>query len=169
MSGSSQFSRRDFIKATTAAVGGLITVGIGIPAVGYLIDPALKEDKAGKPVAVANLKDIPLNVPYPFAFTLTKVNGWERTASSYGGFIIRRSEDPQDLMILSNRCTHLSCRVTWSAAENAFKCPCHDAKFGPAGEVLDGPPPEPLGHFEFEVAEDGTVTIVPVELKAQEG
>jgi len=169
MSGSSQFSRRDFIKVTTAAVGGLITVGIGIPAVGYLIDPALKEDKAGKPVAVANLNDIPLNTPYPFAFTLTRVNGWERTASSYGGFIIRKSQNPQDVVILSSRCTHLSCRVNWSADENAFKCPCHDAKFDAAGKVLAGPPPEPLGHFDFEVAEDGVITIVPVEVKAQAG
>lgn len=165
MSGSNHLSRRDFIKATTAAVGGVITTAIGLPAVGYLIDPALKEDKAGKPVAIGKLEDIPVGTPYPFSFTITKVNGWERTASSYGGFIIRKSEAPEDLIILSSRCTHLSCRVNWHEESKAFTCPCHDAKFDADGKVLDGPPPEPLGHFNYEIAADGTITILPVEVK----
>jgi Rieske Fe-S protein len=167
MSGSKHISRRDFIKATTAAVGGVIAAGIGIPAVGFLIDPALREDKAGKPVVIGNVNDIPLNSPYPFSFTITKVNGWERTASSYGGFIIRRSEEPKDLVILSSRCTHLSCRVHWSEETGAFVCPCHDAQFDSAGRVLNGPPPAPLGQFDFEIAEDGAITIIPVEVKAE--
>ena len=162
---SNEMSRRDFIKVTTVVTGGIMGVALGIPVVGYLIDPALKEDKAGKPVAIGKLADIPVGTPYHFSFTITKVNGWERTASSYGGFVIRKSEDPKDMVILSSRCTHLSCRVNWSEEAKAFLCPCHDAKFSADGKVLDGPPPEPLGHFDFEVAEDGTITIVPVELK----
>lgn len=163
MSGSKHFSRRDFIKVTTAAVGGLIGAVVGIPAIGYMISPALREDKAGKPVVVGNIADIPVGVPYPFSFTITKVNGWERTASSFGGFVLRKSEDPADMVVLSSRCTHLSCRVNWNEQAQGFLCPCHDAKFGIGGEVVDGPPPEPLGHFDFEVAEDGTITIIPVE------
>ena len=165
MSGSNHISRRDFIKSTTVVVGGVITAGLGIPVVGYLIDPALKEDKAGKPVVVGKLADIPVGKPFPFSFTITKVNGWERTASSFGGFIIRKSEDPKEMVILSSRCTHLSCRVNWNEEAKAFKCPCHDAKFDADGKVLDGPPPEPLGRFAFEVADDGTITITPVEVK----
>ena len=165
MSGSNRISRRDFIKITTGAIGGVITAVIGVPVIGYLIDPALRENKAGAPMAIGKLENIPVGVPYPFSFTITKVNGWEKTASSFGGYIIRKSEDPKDIVILSSRCTHLSCRVNWSEEDKAFLCPCHDAKFAADGTVLDGPPPEPLGHFEFEVAEDGTLTIIPVELK----
>jgi Rieske Fe-S protein len=162
---SKEVSRRDFIKLTTAVTGGIMGVAIGVPVVAYLIDPALREDKAGKPVVVGNVNDIPVGKPFPFSFTITKVNGWERTASSYGGFIIRKSDDPNDMVILSSRCTHLSCRVNWHEESNAFQCPCHDAKFDADGKVLDGPPPEPLGHFAFEVADDGAITITPVELK----
>ncbi len=158
-------SRRDFIKAAAAAIGGTIGLILGIPAIGYLIDPALRESKAGKPVAVGKLEDIPVGTPHPFSFTVTSVNGWERTASNFGGFILRRSEDPKDILILSSRCTHLSCRVNWNAEAGAYLCPCHDAKFSKEGKVLDGPPPEPLGRFEFQVAEDGTITIVPLEVK----
>ncbi len=165
MSSSNRVTRRDFIKVTTGAIGGVITAAIGIPVVGYMIDPALRESKAGKPVAVGKLEDIPVGKPYPFSFTITKVNGWERTASNYGGFILRKSEDPKDILVLSSRCTHLSCRVNWNDEAGAFLCPCHDAKFSIEGQVLDGPPPEPLGHFEYEVDADGIVTIIPVEVK----
>ena len=165
MSGSNRISRRDFIKITTGAIGGVITAVIGLPVVGYLIDPALREDKAGAPIAIGKLEDIPVGTPFPFSFTITKVNGWERTASSFGGFVLRKSEDPKDILILSSRCTHLSCRVNWKEESQAFVCPCHDAKFDSAGKVLSGPPPEPLGYFEFQLAEDGTLTILPVEVK----
>lgn len=162
---SKEISRRDFIKLTTVVTGGIMGAALGVPVVAYLIDPALRDDKAGKSVVVANVNDITVGQPYPFSFTLTKVNGWERTASSYGGFIIRKSDDPKDLLVLSSRCTHLSCRVSWHEESESFVCPCHDAAFGKEGDVLSGPPPEPLGHFEFEVAEDGAITIIPVELK----
>lgn len=163
MSGSRHMSRRDFIKLSTAVLGSIMGAVVGIPAIGYLIAPALREDKAGKPVAIGNLKDIPVGKPFPFSFTVTKVNGWERTASSYGGFVIRKSET--DMIILSSRCTHLSCRVNWKEEHKAFTCPCHDAAFDADGKVLNGPPPEPLGRFEYEVQEDGMVVIIPVEVQ----
>ena len=165
MSNSNRVTRRDFIKVTTGAIGGLITAVIGIPVIGYLVDPALKEDKAGKPVMIGKLADIPVGTPYHFSFTITKVNGWERTASTFGGFILRKSEDPKDMIVLSSRCTHLSCRVNWNETAGAFICPCHDAKFSREGKVLDGPPPEPLRRFNYTVDADGNVTITPVEVK----
>ena len=167
MSGSNRLSRRDFIKATTGVVGGIIGVVLGIPAIGYFIAPALRKDKAGAPVAIGKLEDIPVGQFHQFSFTVTKVNGWERTANNYGGYLLRRSESPDDILVLSSRCTHLSCTVNWNADANAFICPCHDAKFGPNGQVLDGPPPAPLGHFDYSVDADGVITIIPVEIKSE--
>ncbi len=166
MSGS-HLSRRDFIKTATGVVGGVITAVLGIPVVGYLFAPALREDKAGAPIPIGKLEDIPVGKFHPFSFTITKVNGWERTASNYGGYILRRSEAPDDILILSSRCTHLSCTVAWKEEAQVFICPCHDAKFDKDGKVLDGPPPEPLYHFEYHVDDQGVLTIVPVELKSE--
>jgi Rieske Fe-S protein len=167
MSDSNRLSRRDFIKTTTGVVGGIIGAVLGIPAIGYLIAPALREDKTSKPVQIGKLEDIPVGEFHPFSFTITRVNGWERTASNYGGYILRKSEDPNDLLVLSSRCTHLSCTVKWHPEEHVFICPCHDAKFGPDGEVLAGPPPAPLGHFAYSVDADGVISITPVELKSE--
>jgi len=167
MSGSKRINRRDFIKATTGAVGGIIGAVFGIPAIGYLLAPALREDKTGVPVVIGKLENIPVGKFHPFSFTITKVNGWERTASNYGGYILRKSEDPKDILVLSSRCTHLSCTVNWKEEAQVFICPCHDAKFDKDGKVLDGPPPEPLGHFEYNVDADGVLTIIPIEKKSE--
>ena len=150
----SEISRRDFIKGSAVIIGGMITVVIGIPTVAYLIDPALRKDMSEGWIPIGKLEDMPVGTPYPFSFTLVQVNGWERTATSHGGYVVRRSEDPEDLYILNSKCTHLACTVNWSDADKVYLCPCHDAKFGQQGEVLDGPPPRALDRFtEFRVTE----------------
>ncbi len=160
MSDSKHLSRRDFLKFTTGAIGGVITISVALPVAGYLLDPALRKQEGEGWVNIGKLEDIPIGTPYPFSFTRTKVNGWERTSSTYGGFVLRRSEDPQDLLILSSRCTHLSCRVNWNEEAQAYICPCHDAKFSLEGDVLDGPPPRPLDRYdEFDIDDEGNLRI----------
>ena len=157
---SDSISRRDFMKATTALVGGVIGAFVGIPVIAYLIDPAFKAGAKEGWVSIGKLADIPLKVPYPFSFTRVQVNGWERTSTTHGGFVIRKSEDPKDILILNSKCTHLGCTVNWKPEANAFLCPCHDAKFSLDGKVLDGPPPRPLDRYaQFQVTTDGTLQI----------
>ena len=161
MSGSNEISRRDFIKVTTGIVGGLIGVAIGLPTISYLIDPALKESGKDLWVSIGKFEDMKVGVPYPFSFTRVQVNGWERTSSSFGGYAIRKSDDPKDILILNSRCTHLGCTVNWKEESKAYICPCHDAKFSMEGKVLDGPPPRPLDTYaEFRLSEDGHVEIL---------
>ena len=160
MSGSNELSRRDFIKVTTGIVGGLIGVALGLPSVSYLIDPALREGGKDAWISIGKFEDMQIDRPYPFSFTLVQVNGWERTSSSFGGYAVRKSDDPKDLLILNSRCTHLACNVNWSDESDAFLCPCHDAKFSKDGKVLDGPPPRPLDVYdEFRLSEDGQIEI----------
>ncbi len=56
-----------------------------------------------------------------------------------------------DLIALSTVCTHLGCRVRWSAREERFLCPCHNAAFDRSGAVLSGPPPRALSRYEVAV------------------
>ena len=161
---SEPISRREFIKGATAIIGGMITAVIGLPTIAYLIDPALKESAKEAWIPIGKFADIPIGKPSPFSFTRVQVNGWERTSTSHGGFVIRKSEDPKDLLILNSRCTHLGCTVNWKDEANAFLCPCHDAKFDATGKVLGGPPPRPLDRFaEFRVSEDGVLEIFDKE------
>ncbi len=160
MSGSKELSRRDFIKVTTGIVGGAIGVAIGLPAISYLIDPALRSDGKEAWIPIGKLENMEVGKPYPFSFTRVQVNGWERTANSFGGYAIRKSEDPQNILILNSRCTHLGCTVNWNEEAGAFLCPCHDAKFSADGVVLDGPPPRPLDLYaEYRLTADGIIEI----------
>ena len=160
MSGSNRISRRDFMKVTTGAIGGIITAVIGIPVIGYLIDPALHAGSKEAWISIGKLEKIPVNTPTPFSFTRTQVNGWERTGTSFGGYVIRKSEDPKDILILSSRCTHLGCTVNWHDDSKEFTCPCHDARFSEDGKVLDGPPPKPLDRYtDIKVDESGNLLI----------
>ncbi|MEX1262764.1 MAG: universal stress protein [Actinomycetota bacterium] len=49
-----------------------------------------------------------------------------------------------ELHLMSARCTHMGCTVAWSTADHVFECPCHGSRFGPSGEVVNGPAARPL-------------------------
>jgi len=152
MASSNRISRRDFVKVVTATLGTIMGAAMGIPIIGYLIDPALKSQANEAWIPLGPLESFPIGTPKAFSFTRSNVNGWEKTVNSYGGFVFRKSES--ELIVLSNRCTHLSCSVYWNETKGEYDCPCHDAQFGSEGEVLGGPPPHPLDRYESEVEED---------------
>ena len=43
------------------------------------------------------------------------------------------------VLALSQRCTHLDCKVPWCASSQWFECPCHGAQFNRVGEKKGGP------------------------------
>lgn len=62
------------------------------------------------------------------------------------------------LIALSAVCTHLGCIVQWEKEQQDFLCPCHAGRFTPEGNVISGPPPQPLAMLPLAVA-NGTITI----------
>jgi menaquinol-cytochrome c reductase iron-sulfur subunit len=145
-------SRRSFVTGVVAALGGVISAIIGIPAIGYLISPGLKKRVTDEWVPIGKLEDIPLHTPTLSTFTRTSQSGWERTATSYGVYVIRRSTRRFD--VLSNTCTHLSCRVAWDEEREAFVCPCHDGLFAKDGSIISGPQPRALDEMEHKIEDD---------------
>jgi Rieske Fe-S protein len=124
----------------------------GLPMIQYFISPALKKSTEDDWISLGSLENYPLDIPTPFHFTLTRVNGWERSSQSYGAFILRRTE--KDVIVFSDVCTHLSCRVGWNSEHEEFFCPCHAASFDKYGEVLSGPPPRPMDQYEIKLEGD---------------
>jgi Rieske Fe-S protein len=154
MAKSAHISRSEFVKAATGILGTIMGAIIGLPAIGYLISPAGQKQELEAWIAAGPLENYPIGEPTLFSFTRTKTNGWEKTATSYGVFVLRKSEAQNDILALSNVCTHLSCRVNWVAETQEYDCPCHDAQFGIEGEVLGGPPPRPLDQYETKIEEE---------------
>ncbi len=141
--------RRSFVKIVTSSLGTLMAAVVGLPVIQYFISPALGRDAGDEWISLGILENYPFNSPTLFNFTLTKINGWERSSQSYGVYVLR--EEGKDVVVFSDVCTHLSCRVNWDAEQEGFYCPCHAAYFGKHGEVVSGPPPRPMDRYETKM------------------
>ena len=149
---SPHMSRREFVSIVTAAAGTVMGAIIGIPAIGYLIAPALQKVSADTWIPVGPVTNFTAGVPTLFNFNRTTTSGWVQTVNSYGVFIVKH--DDGSILALSNKCTHLSCRVNWKPESSAYICPCHDAYFGINGEKIKGPQPRPLDRYETKIEND---------------
>ena len=156
MAKTSHISRRDFVTISVGLMGTIIAAVIGLPAIGYLLSPAISKQKTESWVSLGPLENYPINEPTLFSFTQARLNGWEKTVNSFGVYVLRKNQD--DVITYSNVCTHLSCRVTWHPDRQLFICPCHDGQFNEQGDVVAGPPPRPLDRYENKI-EDGTLFI----------
>jgi menaquinol-cytochrome c reductase iron-sulfur subunit len=144
--------RRGFVKIVTSVLGSVMAAIVGLPVIGYFISPAFKKATGDEWISLGPLENYTVGKKTMFNFTLTTVNGWERSSKSYGVFVLRSSGG--DVDILSDVCTHLSCRVNWSEENQEFACPCHAASFDQNGDVKTGPPPRPLDRYEIKLEGD---------------
>lgn len=63
-------------------------------------------------------------------------------------------DDRGELHVMSAKCTHMGCTVSWNASERIFDCGCHGSRFSCTGAVLNGPantslPPQEGKESEF--------------------
>ena len=159
-----EVSRRDFIKATAAMIGGLIGALIGIPSLLYLLSPSLRAEEDSDTIDLGQLENYPIGLPTRFDFTRTKVNGWERTSVNYGLFVLRKNES--EVRVFSDICTHLGCRVNWHPDLQHYISPCHDGHFDIVGNVISGPPPRPLDEFITEIRDGNLFVQLPAFKRA---
>lgn len=64
-----------------------------------------------------------------------------------------------EIVALSEKCTHLGCRVPYCESSSRFECPCHGSVFNRAGDLLKGPSPRGMDRYPTEVQADGLVYI----------
>ncbi len=64
-----------------------------------------------------------------------------------------------EVVAISEKCTHLGCRVPFCESSGQFECPCHGSVFNRAGDFLAGPSPRGMDRYPTEVGEDGLLYI----------
>jgi quinol---cytochrome c reductase iron-sulfur subunit, bacillus type len=148
-------SRRDAMKMAISVIGGLIGTALGIPAIAYIISPAMKSDQANW-IRVGSPSKIDLGIPTLFKPRLTRQNGWVLEEEEVGVYVL--TEDGRNYHALSNICTHLGCRVRWIAEREQFLSPCHNGVIDKHGYVVSGPPPRPVDEFVTKI-EDGNLFV----------
>lgn len=141
-------SRRQFMSVAITAIGGVIGAVVGLPAIAYIVGPALKKQTEDW-VRLGVIAKVELGTPTLFKATVNRQTGWIDAQEEISAYIL--TEDGQNFVALSNVCTHLGCRVRWIQEQGKFFCPCHAGVFAKDGRVISGPPPRPLDHFETKI------------------
>ncbi len=152
MSDEQKVSRRGFLAIATSAIGGLIGAALAIPAVAYIVGPALQRSEEGEWIRLGSTSKVELGTPTLFKTTIQKQSGWIVNENELSAYVL--TENGREFIAMSNICTHLGCRVRWIDDQQQFFCPCHNAVFDKDGEVVSGPPPRPLDRFEVKVEND---------------
>ena len=147
--------RRDFMKVVIAGISGVIGAAIGLPAIAYVVGPALKK-ATDTWIRLGTVNKVELSTPTLFKTTVETQTGWIKADEEFSAYVL--TENGQDFVAISNICTHLGCRVRWIPDKDGFYCPCHNGVFAKDGTVISGPPPRPLDRFESKV-EDGILFV----------
>jgi menaquinol-cytochrome c reductase iron-sulfur subunit len=150
-------SRRTFLTTITVAIGALISAGLGIPAVAYIVGPALQRAQEQEWIPLGSTSKVELGTPTLFKANVERKTGWITDEQELSVYLL--TEDGRDYVAMSNICTHLGCRVRWIDEQGQFFCPCHSGVFAKDGSVLAGPPPRPLDRYDVKV-EEGTIYIL---------
>jgi Rieske Fe-S protein len=136
------FARRELLDLAVGAMGLLAGAAVLGPVAVYLATPNSERSPRG-PVVVGQADSIPEN------------GAQIKVVDDEEFLIIRRSGNR--FHALSAVCTHSrSCLVGWDAKRQQVICPCHHGVFDLHGNVVSGPPPQPLARREV-VVRDGTL------------
>jgi Rieske Fe-S protein len=147
--------RRRFLSGTIAVIQGAIAATLAFLLGGAVVSPAFgKRRSAWWPAAA--LDDLPDNEPTPIAIRVTREDGYSQVVERQVVFLVKTGAS--EVTALSSTCTHLGCRVSWSADDQTLKCPCHGGVFDRTGAVKAGPPPQPLDRLPTRV--DGEQVLV---------
>jgi glycine/D-amino acid oxidase-like deaminating enzyme/nitrite reductase/ring-hydroxylating ferredoxin subunit len=60
----------------------------------------------------------------------------------------------EKLHIVSAKCAHLKCTLTWNADELSWDCPCHGSRYTYEGKVMNGPANNDLPVYQFHEVEE---------------
>lgn len=151
-----KISRRDSLKVAILAIGAFIGTALGLPAIAYILGPAMKSDDSEDWIRLGSLSKVEIGTPALFKPKVKRQSGWIVDEQDLGVFVF--TEDGQNYLAMSNICTHLGCKVRWIEEREQFLSPCHNGVFDKLGYVVSGPPPRPLDVYQTKV-EDGNIYI----------
>ncbi len=157
MTSSECHSRREFLKRSIFALGGLIALGLAVPSSIYVLSPLWKHDEEDW-VEIADAAKIPKGEPIKVDYVRRKKDGWVTIEERASVWVV--TPDGQEFTIFDPRCTHLGCPYRWESNKHQFLCPCHNGIFSIDGAVLAGPPPRPLDRLSSKVVR-GKLLILP--------
>ncbi len=152
----SDVNRRKFMEIGIYSITGAITVVSGVALVRFAVGQSFRKETV-KWVEVELDDSGESNAGFSrVVLEYEKKDGWLTTSAKSLAYVKRVKDD--EVIAISAACTHLGCIVTWDEEQQIFKCPCHDGRYNPQGQVISGPPPAPLRRHKTKI-EDGRILL----------
>jgi quinol---cytochrome c reductase iron-sulfur subunit, bacillus type len=168
-----RFPRSRLLERATLALGGLVALGVALPAAGFALLPSFLGQKR-RPVDLGPIAAFPEGQFVIATFLADRQAGEVSRRAAY----VRNNGllgDLPSFTIMSSRCTHVGCPTQpngplLSAQRRAertqngevglvptqpsgFGCPCHGSQFDNEGNRTAGPAPRALDRYEFSIRE----------------
>jgi quinol---cytochrome c reductase iron-sulfur subunit, bacillus type len=166
-----RYSRGRLLERATLALGGVVGLGIALPAVGFTVLPSFLGQRQ-RPVDLGPMSAFPEGQFVIATFLADPQAGEVSRRSAYvrnNGFV---GNEPS-FTIMSSRCTHVGCPTqpngliftqqgrgerthTGEVAlvptqPSGFGCPCHGSQFDNEGNRTAGPAPRALDRYRFSI------------------
>ncbi|HEX8917137.1 MAG TPA: ubiquinol-cytochrome c reductase iron-sulfur subunit [Chloroflexota bacterium] len=139
-------NRETFIGLFIVSLGGLGSIALGIPILGFFLGPIIQQPKeVWRDVGPVDKFKVGSTVQVAFEYSGQLQWGG---STKYTSAWLRRDSGLQ-FTAFAVYCTHLGCPVHWLAEPEIFLCPCHGSVFNGNGTVVGGPAPRPL--FKYDV------------------
>jgi Rieske Fe-S protein len=166
-----RYPRSRLLERATLALGGLVALGVALPAAGFAVLPSFQ----GRRRASVDLGPVTAFPEGTFVVATFVADPQAGEVSRRAAYV--RNNGPlgnlPSFTILSNRCTHVGCptqpngpvflqqrraertssgEVGLVPAQPAgFGCPCHGSQFDNEGNRTAGPAPRALDRYEFSI------------------
>jgi len=166
-----RYTRSRLLERATLAIGGLIGLGVALPAVGFAVLPSLLGQRQ-KPVDLGPTSAFPEGKFVIATFLSDPQAGEVSRRSAYVRNNGLLGNEPS-FTIMSSRCTHVGCPTqpngiiftkqghgertrTGEVAlvptlPSGFGCPCHGSQFDNEGNRTAGPAPRALDRYQFSI------------------
>lgn len=177
-----RFPRNRFLERATLGLGGLVAVGVALPAIGAAVLPALSRNKQ-RAVELGPIGAFPEGEFVIATFLSDPPAGEVSRRAAFvrnNGFV---GKSPS-FTIMSSRCTHVGCptqpngpifvqrekfertnvgevKVVPALPAGGFGCPCHGSEFDTEGNRTAGPAPRALDRYQFSIR-NGRLVLGPI-------
>ena len=165
--GAERFPRSRLLERATLGLGGLVALGVALPAVGAAVLPAFLNQRR-RAIDLGPLGNFPEGQFVLATFLSDPTMGEISRRAAYvrnNGQLGRRPS----FTIMSSRCTHVGCPTQPNGPlfesrkrdedgvtivptrPSGFGCPCHGSQFDTEGNRTAGPAPRALDRYEFSI------------------
>ena len=156
-------SRRDFYRIGSCLLGGMMSLGLAIPGISYVLDPLRRKVRAGTTQELTRLSALKVGVPQAFPIIDERRDTFVKYPREPIGtvWLIRQAEGAATRVVgFTASCPHLGCLIALQADARSFICHCHGAKFDLKGAPANKVAPRAMDELPVHVAEGDDPAVV---------